>query len=389
MKTARVFTIAFIVVMLSMPLFCFFGLGQQTSIGWQHSDFEDNIELDYSPVVPKPSEPIVITVTSREPDVTIQIAYAEIEITYPGGAISTGGRTFQRINETVMRTSIGPYMYNGTVVKFYLNVLDYNNVPMLSPDVVLTVVGEERTGGWVHDDFEENIRMNWEPTVPNATEPMTVAIESIEGVPIEGANLYFLYTPSNGITESGGWTFDRINLTAMEREIPGNFHAAGTNISFWVIAWDEYSSLTKSESVDYSLAGIVQFKYPFDYTRDEEGVRDNSKWYPDTAILVSMIVISALAIPAFAYVLNEERQREERKDELILSPDMVESITSGKPVIPEAGASSGPETKDTPEAEEVPEPPKDTRRLVKRRSADESMKKKAIEDSKKEVGKNE
>lgn len=306
----------------------------QDIVGWQHNTFEDNLVLDYSPVSPKPTDPIVITITSKEPDVPIQIAYAELTIEYPGGATSTGGRTFQRVNETTMRTSIGPYQYNGTKVKFFVNALDYNNVPMLSPDVELLVLGAEKLGGWMHDTFEENIRLSRDPLLPNATEPMTVSVWSKEGIPIEGGNLYFLYTPSNGVTESGGWPLNRVNLTALEREIPGNYHMAGSNITFWVVLWDEYSNLTKSEQINYSIPGVVEFEYPFEYTRIEvingSNATDRSKWYPDNRIMISMLVVSGLALPSLAYIITLERRRTSKKEELLVTPQNIKEFMEGK-----------------------------------------------------------
>ena len=345
----KIITMTLAILMISTTVLSLVGSGQEV-VSWQHADFEDNVILDYSPVVPKPTDPIVITVTSKEPDVNIQIAYAELTIEFPSGVITTGGRTFQRINETAMRTSIVPYQYNGTIVKFFINVLDYNNVPMLSPDVELIVLGEERFGGWMHDTFEENIEMVRDPLLPNATEPMTVSVWSKENIPVEGGNLYFLYTPSNGITESGGWPLDRVNLTAMEKEIPANYHMAGTNITFWVIVWDEYSNLTKSGQVNYSIPGIVEFKYPFEYTRPDAGnTTNNSKWYPDNMIMISLLVVSGLAVPTFAYIHVLDKRRTSKKEELAFSPADLKAAGAAKEAgeVPEDMAET---------AEEIPEP---------------------------------
>lgn len=353
----KIVILALLFSMLSVPWLAMDGAGQEI-VGWQHNNFEDNVILDYSPVSPKPTDPIVITVESREPDVPIQIAYAELTITFPGGEMTTGGRTFQRINETAMRTSIGPYQYNGTVVSFFVNVLDYNNVPMLSQDVELVVLGEERFGGWVHDTFDENILMTRDPLLPNATEPMTVTVWSKEGVPIEGGNLYFLYTPSNGITESGGWPMDRVNLTALEREIPANYHMAGTNITFWVVLWDEYSNLTKSSQINYSIPGIVEYKYPFEYTQIEvingSNATDRSKWYADNQIMISMLAVSGLALPSLAYIVTLERRRASKKDDLLLSQEEVKALSAGEPpgqrvAQHKDGPAAGPEEEGSPD----------------------------------------
>ncbi|MCK4757056.1 MAG: hypothetical protein KAS67_01250 [Thermoplasmata archaeon] len=291
---------------------------RQGVIGWQHADFADNLEVDFSPIKPKPTDAITITITSLEPDITIQMAIVDITVIFPLGSMSTGSRSFQRISETEMKIMIGPYEYNGTSVTFFINAYDYNNVPMQSPAYTIEIVGEERTGGWTHLTFDSNIKLTQTPAAPNASEPVMITIESIEGVPIEGANLYFIYTPVGGSTESGGWAFDRLNFTAMEREISANFHPAGANISYWVVVWDEYSELTKSEPFNYSIPGVVEFNYPFEYTvEDIEGNVDNSEWYPDTVIIMSMAGIAMLALPLFAYLYMEEKRKLEKTESLM------------------------------------------------------------------------
>ncbi len=292
---------------------------RQGFVGWQHASFDENLEVDYAPVNPKPTDPIRITIRSLEPDVTIQMAYVDITVTYPQGGVATGGRTFLRVTETEMKCLIGPYDVNGTTVAFFINAYDYNNVPMQSPVYTINVMGEERTGGWNRLTFDDNIKLTQTPVSPNASEAVNIIIESRDSIPIEGANLYFLYKPIGGAVESGGWAFDRVNMTTMEREIPANFHPAGANISYWIVAWDEYSNLTKSEPMNYSVPGIVLFNYPFEYTiKEPNGDVDNSKWYPDNITLFSLAGIGIIMIPLLAYLKSEENKKMKKKDDLII-----------------------------------------------------------------------
>ncbi len=305
--------------------------GTRQIIGWQHADFADNLKVDYSPISPKPTDAITITITSLEPDVTIQMAIVDITVAFPRTGITTGSRSFQRISETEMKIMIGPYEYNGTSVTFFINAYDYNNVPMQSPAYTVDIVGEEKTGGWNHLTFEGNIKLTQTPAAPNASEPVTITIESRDGVPIEGANLYFIYTPVGGSSESGGWAFDRLNFSAMEREITGNFHPAGANISYWVVVWDEYSELTKSTPRNYTIPGIVAFNYPFEYTLEDANDNvDNSKWYPDSWILLAMGGMAMLNIPLFAYLLTEERKKMKKTEDLIIREDKKEVLSGLK-----------------------------------------------------------
>ena len=301
--------------------------GTRQIIGWQHASFEENLEVDYSPISPKPTDAITITITSLEPDVTIQMAIVDITVIFPDTGVSTGSRSFQRISETEMKIMIGPYEYNGTTVNFFINAYDYNNVPLQSQAYSLEIVGEERTGGWNHLTFEGNIKLTQTPAAPNASEPVTITIESTDGIPIEGANLYFIYTAVGSAPESGGWAFDRLSFTSMEREITSNFHPAGANISYWVVVWDEYSELTKSTPYNYTIPGIVAFNYPFDYTlEDVNGNVGNSEWYPDSWIMLAMGGMGMLTIPLFAYLLTEERKKTKKTEDLLIKEDKKEIL---------------------------------------------------------------
>jgi hypothetical protein len=98
-----------------------------------------------------------------------------------------------------------------------------------------------------------------------------------------------------------------VNSTEMARTISG--FPAGTNVTFWVTAWDQYNAVMTSGMYNYSVMGVEEYTdFPFEYT---DGTDDRSIWVPDFNILVPMAGMCALALPLFIYLyaLNLKRKR--------------------------------------------------------------------------------
>jgi hypothetical protein len=128
----------------------------------------------------------------------------------------------------------------------------------------------------------------------NATEEVMITLVSINNISIKGANLYITYENTDGKIQSGGYNFTKINSnsTQMRQNIPG--YPAGTNITFWVTAWDQYNAVMTSKIYNYSVMSIAEYTdFPFEYTG---GTDDRSQWIPDDAILLPMAGIYLFAI---------------------------------------------------------------------------------------------
>jgi hypothetical protein len=263
-------------------------------LGWQYEDFSDNVNLTFSPASPTPMEPVVIKAVSKNPQVHIQVAYAYLTVQLLNSGPVTTGLTFSRVNETVMTCTLSAYP-NGTLVRFYVNVLDFFNTPAISGNNSYTVMGQDRPGGWMHSEFEKNLNLTWSPYVPNATEPTTVTIVSKEGVAIYGAYLYLTYEVKPGQPQSGGYPFVRLNQTAMGCEVPG--YPMGTAVRFWVSAWDKYNNLSISSYYNYTVLKEE------DYT--------NHEFVPFDGLAVVGGMVAFAAVGSFAYlrVLGTERRR--------------------------------------------------------------------------------
>ena len=110
-----------------------------------------------------------------------------------------------------------------------------------------------------------------------------------------------------------------VNSTEMQQTIPG--YPAGTNITFWVIAWDAYNTQIVSDFYEYNVVGIVEYtNYPFEYS-DSMGNKD--VWIPDDVITLSMAGMCALGIPLFIYLFAVAARRQKRAEDLILKKNAV------------------------------------------------------------------
>jgi hypothetical protein len=306
-------------VILSMPLSTFTE-GQQT-IGWQYETFGENLEMTITPDYPTTDDSIIVQVASTFPDVYVQVANFYATVTPNNGHEFQFQTIFQRWNNTAMTVSVGPFPYNGYTISMYVVAYDWLNTPMDSRDTFNYIVFEVGGSGWEHDTFDGNVLVEYAPMAVNATEEVTVTITSRENVTFGGANLWWTYeTPEGDLIEGVGQNFTKANAekTVMTQKIPG--YPPGTNLTFWIVAWDTYNEVMVSEEYNYSVLGLVQYTdFPFIYTDDD----DRTEWVPDFWIFVPMAALCALGLPLFLYLYVLTRKRVERQKALVNSNDKV------------------------------------------------------------------
>jgi hypothetical protein len=201
-----------------------------------------------------------------------------------------------------------PFPLNGYDIEFYIVVYDYYFTPMdsrTSTTFAYTVTGS----GWKYDTFDENVELSYWPMNVNATEEVEIVLVSRHNITIVDANLYVTYETAEGEIQEGGWNFTKTNAnsTEMRQTIPG--YPAGTNVTFWVTAWDQYTTLVTSRIYNYSVMGVEEYTdFPFEYTGQTD---DRSKWVPDDSIILPMAGACALAVPLmiYLYALNLRRRK--------------------------------------------------------------------------------
>ncbi|MFO7618537.1 MAG: hypothetical protein R6W91_02610 [Thermoplasmata archaeon] len=291
------------------------GVGTRVGeVGWQYDGFNQNLQTTVAPDDITTFDQITITITSRIEEVWINRA-SIWGVVYPNEGVQFPfSFPFQKKTDTVFECIIEPFPLNGYRIDFYIVAYDYFFSPIDSRDSMsfsYDVVGS----GWRHETFYENIELTYWPLRANATEDVSIKLRSIENISISGANLYVTYETPEGDLREGGWNFSRsnVNSTEMQRTIPG--YPAGTNVTFWVTAWDQYNTPFTSRMYNYSVMGIAEYTdFPFEYT-DADG--DRSGWVPDDTIILPMAGMSALAIPLFIYLYAINVRRRKRAVDLV------------------------------------------------------------------------
>jgi hypothetical protein len=326
--------ICLVVAVFSAFAFSMSGIRAQ-EIGWQYDTFDENLVWHISPESPTSDEPMVVTVYSVYPGVYLSDAHFHAIIEPDEGLPFEYQNTFQRVNNTEMRCTVGPFAYKGFDISFYILAYDWQNIKMDSYESYNYIHYYVGGPGWKYQSFDENIDLTYTPLTVNATEEVTVTITSIHNVTMKGANLWWTYlTPEGELVTGVGDNFTHSNteMTQMTQTIRG--YSAGTNVTFWVQAWDVYVDQIISEEYNYSVLGLMQYTdFPFEYTDDGSGNLDRSKWYPDLQILLSMVGMCAIGVPLFLYLYVIAKKKEERVETLVVSDGTKEeTVVSTKEV---------------------------------------------------------
>jgi SpoVK/Ycf46/Vps4 family AAA+-type ATPase len=108
---------------------------------------------------------------------------------------------------------------------------------------------------WEDNDFTNNVFLDFDPSSPNNMEDVNVTITSLNSSQQFGSAFLFCnFTREAAVTE-GGYTFDFENSqhTKMYVEIPDIQNTGGTEVNFYVVAYDEINSAIASDSYSYTV----------------------------------------------------------------------------------------------------------------------------------------
>lgn len=282
-------------------------------VGWQFDTFAQNLQVNVTPEYITTEDQISVTLSSKVEDVWIKQA-SIYGVVYPKDGVQFPfSFPFMKISDVVFQCVIEPFPLNGYDIEFYIVAYDYFFDPLDSrsyTSFAYTVLGS----GWRNETFAQNIELTYWPMNVNATEDVEIILVSRNNISIKGANLYVTYQTVEGEVRDGGWNFSKTNAnsTEMRQTIPG--YPAGTNITFWVTAWDQYNALMTSKIYNYSVMGISEYTdFPFEYTGEND---DRSQWIPGDAILLPMAGMCALGIPLFIYLYAINLKRRKRAMEM-------------------------------------------------------------------------
>lgn len=214
--------------------------------GWEGT-FEDNIEVIYTPQSPLDGQSVNVTIRSR--GTIISAANLNIELFYPGGERTTGGYQFRRINTTSMYVEIPGYP-GGTQVRFTITVWDEEASSITSPQYSYVV---QKVGGWVGSDFYQNLAIEWDRELAESGRPFNVTIHTLRpDVIIKRADMKFVARfPGMEEPLEGAGVFEPVNDTYQVYRMNG--YSYGTNVTWWVEAYDRYSEKITSRRYQYEI----------------------------------------------------------------------------------------------------------------------------------------
>ncbi len=286
-------------------------------VGWQYDTFSQNLNVNVTPETITTMDQIVVTISSEISEVWIRQA-AVYGVVYPEDGFQFPiSFPFLKKSDTTFQCTIEPYAWLSSYeIEFYIMAYDYFNTPMDSRTSNLYFSYSAMGSGWRHESFDDNIELTYWPLRANATEDVEITLISKDNITMDGANLWVIYETPEGEAKKGGWNFSQanVNSTEMRQTIPG--YPAGTNITFWVIAWDQYNAQIVSKFYNYSVIGIVEYTdFPFEYS-DAAGSKD--VWVPDDVVTLSMAGMCALGIPLFIYLYAITVRRAKRAEDLIV-----------------------------------------------------------------------
>ncbi len=107
------------------------------------------------------------------------------------------------------------------------------------------------------DRFDDNLVIEFSPTVPYEYQEVNVTVQSIAGAAIVSANLWVDIRGSE-YTASGAYPMDRVNSTARTHTLNGL--AANTNVTFWITAYDGVREL-ESKKHYYDVAAQLSWRH--------------------------------------------------------------------------------------------------------------------------------
>ncbi|UCG68986.1 MAG: AAA family ATPase [Thermoplasmata archaeon] len=116
---------------------------------------------------------------------------------------------------------------------------------------------------WQGTGFENNIILGFEPAAPDNLEAVNVTITSINSTQQIGSAFLYCNFTRNGEYAEGGYTFKFTNSahTKMYCEIPSIQNTGGTEVDFYVVAYDEINSPIASDTFSYIVVKNGSWPY--------------------------------------------------------------------------------------------------------------------------------
>ena len=262
---------------------------------WPSPVFEDNLAVEWTPLRPTEQDRATLTIRTIPANTFIKGATVYVSVTDPDNVTQGPFPNPMVLGSQSTQATFGVRSYpNATTVSFYFVAWDFDNDVVTSRGYSYRVQGAPALG-WRHAGFEENVEVGWFPPLPQPHNDVTVSIRSREpAVRIGGANLYVKYVYQSDPPKAGGFVMQYVNTTHLAATIPG--FPPGTQVVFWIIAWDKDVNTITSPFYGYNLSVDK-------YTRHE-----NLPFPPVETVAGSAIGLAVL-LPVAVYFADARRKR--------------------------------------------------------------------------------
>ena len=249
---------------------------------WPSPVFEDNLLVEWSPLRPTDQDRVTIVIRTIPANTFIKGAYVYLTRTNPEGGTDGPYPNPMVIGNPPTQATFGVREYpNATSIEFYIVAWDFENDVITSRLYRYTVEGTPALG-WQHPMFEENVEVGMFPPLPQPHDEVTVSIRSTEpNVRIAGANLLIKYIYQLDPPRAGGSVMVYVNATHLAASIPG--YPPGTQVIFWIVAWDQDVDTMSSPTYGYNLSVDK-------YTRHENLPFPPVEAYAGTSIGLALLI---------------------------------------------------------------------------------------------------
>ncbi|TLZ65550.1 MAG: hypothetical protein E6K16_02680 [Methanobacteriota archaeon] len=262
---------------------------------WPSPVFENDLTVEWNPLRPTDQDRVTFVIRTIPANTFIKGASVYLSITDPDNVTQGPYPNPMFVGDPATQATFSVRAYpNGTTVTFYFIAWDFDNDVVTSRAYTYQVQGAPAFG-WRHPGFDENVEVGMYPPLPQPHDEVTVSIRSREPqVRIGGANLYLRYIYQSDPPKAGGFAMAYVNTTHLAAMIPG--FPPGTEVIFWIIAWDKDVATITSPFYGYNLSVDK-------YTRHENLPFPPLETYVGTAIGLGILV------PVAVYFVDVRRKR--------------------------------------------------------------------------------
>ncbi len=221
--------------------------------------FTERFGLNYTPENPSPDQDVKITIDSNDnKNIARSLIYFQYKTPSMDEYSSVGNIEMQSTEDQYqMEGVINGNEYHGQPgieVKFWVNAT-LDSIDWFKSDEYIYTVKKE--GGWINDDFSDNLRYSYEPIDPKSNESVKVTLEKKVDVEINSALIMAEIDQPGTSPQEGSIEFEKKNQI-WKATIPA--YPRNTSVDFHISAYDKYNQEIESANNEYTVKSNITIK---------------------------------------------------------------------------------------------------------------------------------